>query len=100
MTGLVIFAAIFQALDLLTFAPAVARFGSDGELNPVMRLAYDSGGIFGVAVVKALFLLLIILTVYAIDGASGPSRLGAFVLVFAAVVGLLGALTNIWSLTL
>jgi hypothetical protein len=87
-----------QALDLTTFAGAVARHGPMGEANPVMRAAYETAGLAGVAGVKAATLLLVLLAVHALTGAGAPPWVANTVLVFATLAGLLGALTNALAL--
>lgn len=98
IVALVLLAAAAQALDLATFAAAVGRYGIGGEVNPVMASAYQALGLWGVAGVKAAGLLLVLLVVHAIDGASPGSWVGPAVLAFTILVGLLGAATNLWAL--
>ncbi len=43
-----------QLLDLVTFAPAVARVGVGVESNPFARVLYVSSGAAGVALMKLI----------------------------------------------
>jgi hypothetical protein len=101
MIALLMLAGLAQAVDLLTFAPAVARYGTSGEYNPVMAAAYEFGGIWGAAALKGLTLLLMLLAVYAIQGAmTGGTWVAVTILVFAIIAGAMGAASNVWALSL
>jgi hypothetical protein len=100
MIALLLLAGLAQAADLLTFAPAVARYGSALESNPVMAAAYDAGGIWGAAAFKGGAFLLAVLAVYAMQGAGAQPWIVNTVMGLILAIGLFGAITNVWALSL
>ncbi len=97
MITLIAAAAVTQALDLISFAPAVARWGPGGEANPVIARIYDTAGFAGVAGFKAALFTLLVITLNAMAAHGAPSWLTTTILIFAIAMALLGTLTNIWA---
>ncbi len=87
-----------QLGDALTFTIGEALHGIGLESNGLVRLAYDDGGLAGVLFLKCATIVLV-LAALAIPARRRPR----FFLVLAAagtLVGLLGVITNLWSLVL
>jgi len=100
MITLMILAGLSQALDLATFAPAVARWGSSGEINPIVARIYDTAGLAGVAGFKTALFALLIITIHVMAAHGTPVWMTTTILVFAILVALLGSATNIWAVLL
>jgi hypothetical protein len=98
MILLFLFAVLGQVADMVTFAQAVAKNGPLGEANPLVSWLYEFSGIYGVSAVKAAFLLFVIGSAYWMTTVRTPLWVPAAGLVFAGIVGLFGAATNVWAL--
>ena len=84
-----------QVADLATFNLAVRAFGPSGELGP-LGAVYEAGGIAAVAITKlaVVFAIMTVLRWYPWRRFTTQRRLALLV----AVVGLIGAATNIFAL--
>ena len=87
---------VAHSLDLLTFIPAVAVYGIDGEGNPLARIAYNAGGLWGVVALKLAGLSVVFAVLSGLPDSTGRSIAIAVI----AGMGLLGACTNIGALWL
>jgi hypothetical protein len=85
-----------HAADLLTFIPAVAIYGIEGEGNPLARLAYQSAGIPGVVFLKVAGIAICLAVLWGLPDSTGK---GIAVSVIAGL-GVLGALTNVYAIAL
>lgn len=100
MALLIALAILAQVLDLVTFAGAATRWGSSMEANPIMRAAYDAGGIGAVAGIKGATIGAAFLIAYAMQGAGAPPWLILAVFAALGIAGAIGAVTNVWALLL
>jgi hypothetical protein len=87
--------AAAQALDLVTFAFAVARWGIQGELGP-LGMVYEAAGYWAVAAVKIATIAGVMLAMVAFrwQNEATPWRLG----MIAAAIGTFGAASNVLAL--
>ena len=93
---LAIFAA--QLFDLVTFTIMVQRHGIQAELNPIVTLGFESGGLPGLFFIKLAVIVLVGSTIV-ILGRRGspvhvPSRLASLITVAAVIGGLVGGFSN------
>jgi hypothetical protein len=89
---------VAQLGDALTFTIGEALHGIGLESNGIVRLAYDDGGLAGVLFLKCATIVLV-LTALAFSARRWPR----FFMALAAagtLVGLVGVVTNVWSLVL
>ena len=87
--------AAAQALDLVTFAFAVDRWGIQGELGPLGAL-YVAAGYWAVAAVKAATIVIVMLAMvlFRWQNPATPWRIG----LIAAAIGAFGTATNVAAL--
>ncbi len=83
-----------QLADLATFGLAVRESGIGGEAGP-LRIAYRMGGFGAVASAKLIGVLVMIAVIQLYSRRTGGGRWLAIVV---AVMGILGALTNVLAL--
>jgi Domain of unknown function (DUF5658) len=86
-------AAATQVMDFLTAMRMLLRHGPSFEMNPLVRAAYVWLGPFGVAWLKLVPLLTIVLLV--LVGQQGRPRAARNSLVLAVLVGSIAALSNL-----
>lgn len=92
------FAIAAQVLDLITFIPAVMRWGIYYETNPLMRTAHEIGGIGGVVIVKAVAIVAMV-AILAYFAPRNKTTLVAGIVIMT-IIGTLGWLSNVASLVI
>ena len=96
LTHVIILAALAtatQVLDLMTAVEMLVRHGAAFEMNPLVRAAYIWLGLPGVAWLKLVPLLTILLLV--VVGQQGRPRAARNSLVLAVLIGSIAALSNL-----
>jgi hypothetical protein len=90
--------ALIQAVDLITFIPATLIWGIYGETNVFMGWAYENGGLFAVMALKIVgvsYTVAVTAWLYYRD-----SRIAPLAMALTAIIGALGAITNIMAIGL
>lgn len=87
-----------QLVDLVTFLFAESAIGFEGEYGVLANVIYDAAGVFGIAVLKVVLVLLITIIVWAFYQLPRTRWLAHFGAAVGIFIGTAGMLTNVASL--
>jgi hypothetical protein len=88
---------VAQAADLLTFIRMMLTIGAHAEANPLVRTAFGAVGVEGVIVLKTALVAFVVAT-FAFVYRYHP-RVAATVATVGMIAGLIGAVSNVLTLT-
>ena len=94
IVGLAAVAVVLQTLDLLTCVQGIQKYGLSFEANPITRELYATAGAPSLAAAKLGGVLVITYLLIRV-ARRGQARVAAGGLAAAALLGLIGALSNV-----